>query len=87
MILSQDMNMNYDSISEIFAKWEGITIEKYVISKRLKKLKELLVYTDFSLTEVAHMTGFNNIIIFHVSLKSLSDCPYPILKTFGKRKK
>jgi AraC family transcriptional regulator len=53
--------MNYDSVSELFTQIEGITLEKYIITKRLEKVKELLVYTEFTLTEIAYITGFSSI--------------------------
>ena len=60
-LLSEKLHLNYDSISELFSELEGITLEKYIITKRLEKVKELLVYTKFSLTEIAYITGFSSI--------------------------
>ena len=60
-LLSDNLHMNYDSISELFTELEGITLEKYIITKRLEKVKELLVYTDFTLTEIAYITGYSSI--------------------------
>lgn len=59
-LLSETLHMNYDSISELFTELE-ITLEKYIITKRLEKVKELLVYTEFTLTEIAYITGFSSI--------------------------
>ena len=61
VLLSDKLHMNYDSISELFRELEGVTLEKYIIGKRLEKVKELLVYTDFTLTEIAYVTGFSSI--------------------------
>jgi AraC family transcriptional regulator len=60
-LLSETLHMNYDSISELFTELEGITLEKYIIARRLDKVKELLVYTELNLTEIASMTGFSSI--------------------------
>jgi len=60
-LLSESLHMNYDSISELFSKSEGITLERYIITRRIEKVKELLVYTDFTLTDIAHITGFSSI--------------------------
>ena len=60
-LLSETLHMNYDSISELFTELEGVTLEKYIIAKRLEKVKELLVYTEFTLTEIAYITGFSSI--------------------------
>jgi AraC family transcriptional regulator len=60
-LISETLHMNYDSVSELFTQLEGITLEKYIITKRLEKVKELLVYTEFTLTEIAYITGFSSI--------------------------
>lgn len=60
-LLSETLHMNYDSISELFTKLEGTTLEKYIIAKRLEKVKEFLVYTEFTLTKIAYTTGFSSI--------------------------
>lgn len=71
-LLSQELKTNYDSISELFSRLEGMTLEKYIISKRLEKVKELLIYTDFSLTEIAYVTGFSSISHLSRQFKELT---------------
>lgn len=71
-LLSERLNLNYDSISELFTEIEGITLEKYIIAKRLEKVKELLVYTDFTLTEIAYITGFSSINHLSKQFKELT---------------
>lgn len=58
--LAARFHKNYDSLSEFFAGLEGITIEKYLIQKRVDKVKELLVYTDHPLSEIAFQLGFSS---------------------------
>ncbi len=59
--LSDQLHLNYDSLSQLFAKLEGITIEKYHIEKRIEAVKELLVYTDLSMAEIAFQKGFSSV--------------------------
>ena len=74
-LLSEKLHMNYDSISQIFTRIEGTTLEQYIISKRLEKVKELLVYTHFSLTEISHITGFSSINHLSRQFKELTGLP------------
>ncbi|NOS92646.1 MAG: helix-turn-helix transcriptional regulator [Cyclobacteriaceae bacterium] len=60
-LLAETLHMNYDTISQIFSETEGLSLQQYIIAKRLEKVKELLVYTDFTLTEIAYVTGFSSI--------------------------
>lgn len=74
-VLSERLNMNYDSISEAFAEVEGVTIEKYIITRRLERVKELLVYSDLTLTGIAHATGFSSINHLSRQFKELTGFP------------
>lgn len=59
--LQAALGLDYDTISGQFARAEGITLEKYIINRRIDKVKEQLVYSDKSLTEIAHRTGYSSV--------------------------
>lgn len=59
--LAETLHLNYDSLSEMFSNSEGITLEKYTITKRIEKVIELLMYSNRSLTEISHQLGFSSI--------------------------
>ena len=84
--LSDKLNMNYNSISELFRQIEGITVEHYVISKRLEKVKELIVYTNKSLTEIASITGFSSINHLSRQFKQLTGLTPTHFKRIRTRK-
>lgn len=86
-LLSEQLHINYDSISELFSKLEGITLEKYIITKRLEKVKELLVYTDLRLTEIAYITGFSSINHLSTQFKKLTGLSPSHFKAIKNAKK
>ena len=47
------VNENFISLNRLFSEIEGITIEKYIIKHKIEKVKELLVYNDLNLAEIA----------------------------------
>ena len=55
------LGLDYDTISGQFTKAEGITLERYIILRRIDKVKEWLVYSDETLTEIAHRTGYSSV--------------------------
>lgn len=63
--LSNELHLNYDALSAIFSRTEAITLENYIINKRIDKIKEYLVYTDMTLAEIAYLTGYSS--MFHLS--------------------
>ena len=86
-LLSESLHMNYDSISTIFSELEGVTLEKYIITRRLEKVKELLVYTNFTLTEIAYITGFNSINHLSRQFKELTGLTPSYFKAIRNGKK
>lgn len=59
-LLSQQLHHDYSYISKLFSEVEGITIEQYIISQRIEKAKELLLYNELSLTEVSYQLGYSS---------------------------
>lgn len=86
-LLAQELHMNYDSMSQMFKTVEGITLEKYIITKRLEKVKELLVYSNYSLTEIAFQTGFSSINHLSRQFKELTGFPPSHFKSLRSPKK
>lgn len=86
-MLSEKLHMNYDSISELFTEMEGITLEKFIITKRLEKVKELIVYTEFTLTEIAYLTGFSSINHLSRQFKKLTGLSPSHFKSIRTEKK
>ncbi|MEK6482531.1 AraC family transcriptional regulator [Catalinimonas sp. 4WD22] len=84
--LAQKFSKNYDSIGEFFSRYEGRTIEQYFISKRLEKVKELLVYTDFSLSKIAFQTGFSSAYHLSAQFKKNTGMPPSALRAIRKEK-
>lgn len=59
--LQDALGLDYNTISSQFTKAEGITLEKYSIGRRIDKVKEWLVYSDETLTTIAHRTGYSSV--------------------------
>lgn len=59
-LISNKLNKNYDTLSALFSSEEGITLEKYIIHCKIEKVKELLMNTEMSLTEIANVLGYSS---------------------------
>jgi len=58
--LSDKLHHDYNYISNLFSEIEGTTIEKYFISQKIEKVKELLVYDELSLNEIAFRLNYSS---------------------------
>jgi len=58
--ISLVVNENFISLNTLFSEIEGVTIEKYIIRHKIARVKELLVYDDLSLAEIAVKMHYSN---------------------------
>lgn len=59
--LAKKLTKNYGTLSRIFSKKAGLTIEKYFIRLRIEKAKELVRYGKQSFSEIAYSLGYKNL--------------------------
>lgn len=59
--LSEKLGYDYSYLSTLFSSMEGITLEKYIILQRTEKVKELLVYDELTLSEIAYQAGYSSV--------------------------
>jgi len=58
--LSQKTGHEYSHLSKLFSSVEGVTIEKYIIAQKIERVKELLVYDEMTLSEIAWQLGYSS---------------------------
>lgn len=59
--LSKKLNYDYTYLSNLFSEVKGITIEQYVILHKIERVKELLVYNELNLTEIAWKLQYSSV--------------------------
>lgn len=69
--LAQVFSYNEKYIGKLFKKHEGKTIKEYINHKRLEKAKNLLNDSDYNITEISNMVGFNNVTYFSKMFKKV----------------
>ena|SRR5687767_14804038 len=60
-LLTDRLDKDYETISDAFIKIEDKTIEQYMIEYRINKVKELLVYSNLTLSDIAFKLNFNSV--------------------------
>jgi len=51
--LSQKLDFDYTYLSNLFSEVQGITIERFIIEHKIERVKELIIYGELSLSEIA----------------------------------
>ena len=57
--LSEKLQMDYTTMSNIFSQIKGITIEHYIVIHKIEKVKELLIYDELSIKEIAFKMNYS----------------------------
>lgn len=58
--LAKEIHKDYQLLSRLFSSIEGKSIERYFILQKIERAKELIVYGDQSLTEIAYELGYSS---------------------------
>jgi len=59
--LSSKLHKDYSSLSKTFSQNENITLEQFFILQKIEKVKELLLYNELTLTEIAGKLGYKSV--------------------------
>jgi len=59
-IIASTLHHDYSYLSKLFSDVEGITIEQFIILQKIEKVKELLVYDELNLNEIAFRLGYSS---------------------------
>ncbi|WP_075603143.1 helix-turn-helix domain-containing protein [Saccharicrinis aurantiacus] len=59
--LSQKLNHNYTYMANLFSEVNGITIEKFYLAHKIERVKELIVYDELNLSEIAYKMHYSSV--------------------------
>lgn len=85
--LSQQLGHDYSSISTLFSEVEGTTVEKFYIAQKIERVKELLVYDELSLSEIAHLLNYSSVAHLSTQFKKTTGFTPSHFKQIGAVKR
>ena len=59
--LSEKLNHNYTYLANLFSEVQGTTIEQFMISHKVERIKELLIYNELNITEIAWKMNYSSV--------------------------
>ncbi|MDP2113423.1 MAG: AraC family transcriptional regulator [Bacteroidota bacterium] len=59
--LSERLNYDYTYLANLFSELQGITIEHYFLSHKIERVKELLIYDELNITEIAYRLHYSSV--------------------------
>ena len=82
-ILSRKLNKDYSYLSSLFSEVGGITIEKYIINQKIEKVKELIIYNEMNLSEIAYYLGYSSVAHLSAQFKKVTGLTPSHFKNVG----
>lgn len=86
-ILSKALHKDYSYLSSLFSGVEGVTIEKYIISQKIEKAKELIIYDELSLSEIAYQLNYSSVAHLSNQFKKVTGLTPSYFRQLGKKKR
>ena len=59
--LSEKLNYDYTYLANLFSEVKGITIEKFYLTHKIERVKELIVYDELNLSEIAYKLHYSSV--------------------------
>ena len=85
--LSEKVNHEYTYLSSLFSSVEGRTIENYFIEQRIEKAKELLIYGQLTLSQIAFDLEYSSVAHLSTQFKKVTGLTPTYFKEIGKAKR
>jgi AraC-like DNA-binding protein len=59
--ISKKLDYDYTYLANLFSEVQGTTIEQYIISHKIERIKELIVYGEMNITEIANKMNYSSV--------------------------
>ena len=70
--LSTKLNYDYTYLANLFSEVQGTTIEKFLITHKIERVKELLIYDELNLTEIAYLMHYSSVSHLSAQFKKVT---------------
>ena len=85
--LSEKLNHNYTYLSNLFSEVKGTTIEQFYLANKIERVKELLVYDELNLTEIAWKLHYSSVSHLSNQFKKMTGLTPSHFKNLKTRKR
>jgi len=85
--LSEELGKDYSHLSHLFSEIEGTTIEQYIILQKIERVKELLVYGERNISEIASELNYSSVAHLSNQFKKVTGLTPSHFKSIGLDKR
>lgn len=85
--ISEKLGYDYTYLANVFSEVKGITIQHYIIVHKIERVKELLIYDELTLTEIAYKLHYSNVAHLSNQFKKVTGLTPTYYKHMTKKRK
>lgn len=85
--ISQELGYDYTYLANIFSEVKGITIQQFIILHKIERVKELLIYDELNLTEIAHKLHYSSVAHLSNQFKKITGLTPSFYKQLKNKRK
>ena len=85
--ISEKLDYDYTYLSNLFSEVKGITIQHFIINHKIERAKELILYDELDLTEIAYRLHYSSVSHLSNQFKKVTGQSPSFYKKIGKKRK
>lgn len=85
--LTEKLKYNYTYLANLFSETEGTTIEHFIIMHKIERVKELIIYDELNLTEIAWKLHYSSVAHLSNQFKKVTGLTPSFFKSLKNRKR
>lgn len=84
--LSEKLGYDYTYLSNVFSEVNGYTIQHFIIINKIEKVKELLLYNELNLTEIAYKLNYSSVAHLSYQFKKITGLAPSFYKSLKQKR-
>lgn len=85
--LSEKLNYDYTYLSNLFSETEGTTVEHFILLHKIERVKELIIYDELNLTEIAAKLHYSSVAHLSNQFKKITGLTPSFFRTLKLKKR
>ena len=85
--ISEKLNYDYTYLANMFSEVKGITIQQFIITHKIERAKELIIYDELNLTEIAHKLRYSSVAHLSNQFKKVTGLTPSFFKSLKHKKR
>jgi AraC-like DNA-binding protein len=85
--LSEKLGQNYSSLAHLFSEVKGVTIEHFIILHKIERVKELIIYDELNLSEIAFKLHYSSVAHLSTQFKKVTGLTPSFFKALKHKKR